>query len=84
MASGSGFGPVEDQPKGPARQLSLDELHRFDPNFGFMLAVYRVEVRRRVIVIIHSDDDSEEDAECWHERVRSGFTLRHPAAGGAP
>jgi hypothetical protein len=32
-----------------------------------MLAIYRVEVRRRVIVIIHSDDDSEEDAECRHE-----------------
>ena len=78
------FDPVENQTKGPARQLSLNDFHRFNPDFRFMLAVYRVEVRRRVIVIIHSDDDSEEDAECWHERVRSGLTLRHPAAGGAP
>lgn len=61
------FGPVENQPEGLARQLSVDEFQRLDPDFRFMLAVYRVEVRRRVIVIIHSDDDSEEDAECWHE-----------------
>jgi hypothetical protein len=61
------FGPVENQLEGPARQLSVDEFQRLDPDFRFMLAVYRVEVRRRMIVIIHSDDDSEEDAECWHE-----------------
>lgn len=63
------LGPVENQPKGPARQRSLNDFHRFDPDFRFMLAAYRVEVRRRVIVIIHSDDDSEEDAKCWHKRV---------------
>jgi len=74
------FGPVENQPEGPARQVSLDEFQCLDPDFRFMLAVYSVEVRWRVIVIIHSDDDSEEDAERWHERRRSGPTLQDPAA----
>jgi hypothetical protein len=63
------LGPVENQPEGPARQLSLDQFQCLDPDFRLMLAVYRVEVRRRMIVIIHSDNDSEEDAECWHVRV---------------
>jgi hypothetical protein len=43
------LGPVENQPEGPARQLSLDEFQRLDPDFRFMLAVYRVEVRRRML-----------------------------------
>ena len=60
------LGPVENQPEGPARQLSLDQFQSLDSDFGFILAVDRVEVRRRMVVIIHSDDDSEEDAECWH------------------
>lgn len=41
------FGPVENQPEGPVRQLSLDEFQRLDPDLRFMLAVYRVEVRRK-------------------------------------
>ena len=83
------FGPVENQPKGPARQLSLNDFHRFDPDFGFMLAVCRVLAvycveGRRVIDLIHPDDDSEEDTECRHERVWPGLNLGHPATGGRP
>ena len=71
------FGPVENQPEGAPRQPSLNEFQRLDTDLCLMLAVYRVEVRRRMIVIKHSDDDSEEDAQCWHERCRSGSTLRN-------
>jgi hypothetical protein len=63
------FRPVENQPESPTRQPSLDDFQRLDRDFRFMLAVYRVKVRWRVIVVIHSDDDPEEDAECGHENV---------------
>ena len=72
------LGPIENQPEGPARELSFDESQRLDPDFRFMLAVYRMEMRRRVIVVIHSNDDPKEDAECWHERSRYASTLRNP------
>ncbi len=39
------FGPVENQPEGTARQLSLDEFQRLDRDFRLIVAVYRVEVR---------------------------------------
>ncbi len=63
------FGPVENQRQGSARKLSLDKLQCFYPDLRLTIAVYSVEVRRRMIVIIHSDHDPKEDAERWHGKV---------------
>jgi hypothetical protein len=75
------FGRVQNQSKGAARQLAVDEFHGFDTDFRFIVAVNCVEVWRRVIVIIHSDDDSEKDAQFWHVKRRFGATLQNPATG---
>ena len=78
------FGPVENQSERPTRQFSLEEFQRLDRDFRFMLAVDRVEVWRRMIVRVHSDHDSEEDAERWRGRRRSGSTLRNRPQGRLP
>ena len=73
------FGPVEVEPKSPARKLSLDEFQRLDSDVRFVVAVCGVEVRRLVVAIVHADDDSEEDAECWH--VKALVLLRESTQG---
>lgn len=60
------FGPFEHKAKGPARKLSFDYLECSEGNFGFVFPADGVKVRRRVVVVIHSNDDSIKDAERWH------------------
>ena len=37
-----------------------------DINGDFMLAILRVEMRRRMVAVVHSDDDSKESADFGH------------------
>jgi hypothetical protein len=74
--------PVQNQPECPARKLSFNDFERLDPDFGLVLAVDRVEVRWRVIVIIHPNDNPEEDAECWHSISPRFRALIYSAARG--
>lgn len=35
----------------------------------FVLTILGMEMRGRMIVIVHGDDDPKEPADFWHERV---------------
>ena len=63
------LGPIEHEPRSPARKLPLDYFQRFNPDFRFLFPVYRVKVGRWVIVEVHSDHDSKKDAQGWHRAM---------------
>jgi hypothetical protein len=47
-------------------QFTLDYPKGFDVNRCFEVAVSCVKMRRRVVVVIHADQDPVEGANCWH------------------
>ncbi len=59
--------PFRGQAESPARKLPLNNLKRVDVYLSFVLSIYCVKMRRRVIVVVHPNDDSKKDAERWHQ-----------------
>jgi hypothetical protein len=60
------LGPIEHQPKSSKRNPPFDHLLRIDGDLCLLLPINRVEVWRRVIVIVHPYDNSEKHAERGH------------------
>ena len=61
--------PLFDDGSHFARQASLAHLARGDIHQCLKTLVFSVDVGRRMIVMPHADDDSEEDGKCWHGEV---------------
>src|SRR5687768_18541141 len=59
--------PLEDEPQWSAGEAASDNA-LFDRHGHLVLAVDGVEVRWRVFVREHPDDDAEESADLWHAR----------------
>ena len=59
-------GPLENQRGRSLRKRSLQDGQSIDREGRFMFAVAGMEVRRRVIVVVHRDNDSEETADLRH------------------
>jgi hypothetical protein len=58
--------PLEDLPEYPRRQCPGQQAEGVDADRRGLPGIARVEVRERVVVVIHGDDDAEEDANPWH------------------
>src|SRR5579875_1167561 len=76
--------PLADQPHRPGRKLTVDDLQGSEPDLGNVLAVLRVEVRRRVIGPIHVDHDPVEGRHPRHPAIVAGApaSLAPAAANG--
>ncbi len=61
--------PIEHDPRARRGSFPSITFQRLYRDSHFMLPVDRVEVRRRVIVLLHPNDDSEKDAERWHSQL---------------
>lgn len=57
--------PLNDEPEGPRRQLSTYYTQILDLDHRLELRILRMEVRRRMIVIVHVDGDAEELGDLW-------------------
>jgi len=44
----------------PSREAPLNDLPGLYQEFGLMLAISRMEVRRRMVSVVHGDDNTEE------------------------
>jgi hypothetical protein len=44
----------------PSREAPLNDLPGSVSEFGLMLAISRMEVRRRMVSVVHGDDNTEE------------------------
>ena len=58
--------PLADQEHRSPWQLSLEDLQVVDANFGFGLGVDGVEVRGRMIAVLHRDRDPVELSQAGH------------------
>jgi hypothetical protein len=61
------FGPILHEPKGPLRQAAFQDLGRVDVNLGGLSAIFSVEMRRRMVLGIHADDDPVKARNLRHE-----------------
>ena len=61
-------------------QARVENRERIDDDRCLMLGVFGVEVRRRVIVVVHRDDDPEEAANFRHTPSLRGRDVRFDAA----
>lgn len=52
--------PLHGQAEGSRRQGSMQDARTIDRNLRLVLSVHSVEVRRQVILELHSNDDPEE------------------------
>ena len=59
-------GPFEDHGGGPAWKCAFQGCNRFDSDLHFIAAVESVEMRRIVVVEVHSNNDAEEAADLGH------------------
>jgi hypothetical protein len=64
------IGPKLNQSQSGGRNIAVDDSTRFDFYERFVLAVDRVEMRRRMIARIHSNDDALETADLRHAWVQ--------------
>src|ERR1700730_3539641 len=58
--------PFYDKPEGPWRQPPVQDGQGLNVDDSLQLAIAGVEVRRRVIVIVHQYDDPKETTDLWH------------------
>jgi hypothetical protein len=61
--------PIEYCRQCPPRKSTLDDTGIYVDG-DFMLAILRVEMRRRMVSIVHPNNDSEESADFWHRSSR--------------
>jgi len=62
-------GPLENQRGRSLRKRSLQDGQSVDGKRRFVFTVAGMEMRRRVIVVVHRDDDAEETADLWHAPI---------------
>jgi len=58
--------PIEYGRQRAPRKPTLDNA-AFDLDSNFILPVFRVEMRRRMVTVVHPDNDSEEAADFRHD-----------------
>jgi hypothetical protein len=58
--------PVQNQSQGPPRLRTLQNLKPLNVNHDLMFVIIGMEVRRRMIIEIHPNEDSEKVANRWH------------------
>ncbi len=58
--------PLPDESCGLGREGAVDDLAVLDPDEGFEALIGGVEVGRRMLVMIHADDDAEEEGDDGH------------------
>jgi len=58
--------PFYNQPQHPGRKMTSDNHQRLYIYHGFVFAILRVKMRRRVLVEEHFDADAEEAADLRH------------------
>src|SRR5262249_22173011 len=63
--------PLHHESQGPGRKPPFDRT-RTDVHLDLELRVSRVEVRWRVIVVVHEDPDSEEATDLGHGDAKTG------------
>jgi hypothetical protein len=70
--------PLHDQTPGTRRQVNLLELEGGNVEHGFMLLVFRVEVRRGMLVRLQQDSDALESAGLTHGPTRACCQTKVP------
>jgi hypothetical protein len=55
--------PLQNQSQSPSRKLSTEDLQGLDAQCRLLARVPGVKMRRRVIVVVESDDDPEKLAD---------------------
>ena len=63
-----------------ARKPPLDNA-AIDLDGNFMLPVFRVEMRRRMVTVVHPDNDAEEATNFWHDPF---YRLAEPMSSALP
>lgn len=58
--------PFLDQSQCACAQVTFQYRTIVDAKGSLIAAVFRVEMRRRMIVVVHRDDDAEKPAYLWH------------------
>ena len=58
--------PFHNQRMGATRWFASQNLNRFDLLNGFILAILGVEVRGRVVVVKHANNNAKERTDAWH------------------
>ena len=61
--------PLYDEPKRSARERAANDRERLNLNLCLVIAVLHVEMRWRMIIPIHTNEDSEEFADGGHSGV---------------
>lgn len=69
------LGPLAEEAQRSDRQLALQGIASVDDDLRLVLAVARMEVRRRVIVAVHRDDDPVERTNPGHQLHRLSVQL---------
>ena len=57
--------PIQYRRQRPPRKSALDDAAVYVDG-DFMLPVLRMKMRRGVVAVVHSNNDSEESADFWH------------------
>ena len=58
--------PFNDEPEGTGFEVALEDGEVFNRNQGFLLTIANMKMGRRMVVVIHGDDDAKEAANFWH------------------
>lgn len=62
--------PLANEAGGLRRQGAVDDFAVLDPDEGLEALICGVEVGRRMLVMVHADDDAEEEGNDGHSTVR--------------
>ena len=76
--------PLHGEAERSRRQGSVQDAWTLDRDLRLVFSIYGVEVRRQVILELHSNDDPEEPRHLRHRptvRTRSCLALTSPFAG---
>ena len=58
--------PLLDQPECARAQIAFQYRTVVDANRRLFVSVLRVEMRWRMVVLVHGDDNAEKSADLWH------------------
>jgi hypothetical protein len=64
--------PFQHQRTGPAREFASEQIQRRDGECGFVACIFRMEMRRVVVVVVQVDHDPEKLAYPWHQGFLNG------------
>jgi hypothetical protein len=49
--------------------MTFQDFEPINANHRLMFIIFRMEVRRRVIIKVHTNQNAEKLADCWHLRL---------------